>query len=149
MTLTPKRRTATKKPTKKAVMKPYEPTPEERVVIKAMVTRMEEFPVAPRVKVTENEGVVQLSPDHPDPGVGNILLMEALGTVDLDFLDGLLKQLANAGSQGKSVDESGLNFLARGGQGRGAAGSGGSHARRANGRRSLGDDDLRPPPGAG
>lgn len=95
----------------KAVTKPYEPTPEEQVVFKAMVTRMEELPVAPRVKVTENEGVAQLSPDHPDSGVGHILLMEAIGTVELDFLNGLLKQLANAGSQGTSVDESGLNFM--------------------------------------
>ncbi len=30
---------------------------------------------------------------------------------ELDFLNGLLKQLANAGSQGESVDESGLNFM--------------------------------------
>ena len=37
--------------------------------------------------------------------------MEALGTTELDFLNGLLKQLANTGSQGKSVDESGLNFM--------------------------------------
>ncbi len=31
--------------------------------------------------------------------------------MDLDFLNGLLKQLANVGSQGKSLDESELNFM--------------------------------------
>ena len=70
-----------------------------------------ELPAAPRVKISVNGGAAQLSPDHPDFAVGHILLMEAIGTVELDFLNGLLKQLANAGSQGKSVDESGLNFM--------------------------------------
>jgi hypothetical protein len=84
-----------------AVTKPYEPTPEERVAVAAMAARTTDLPVTPRVKVSENEGVAQFLPDHPDFAVGHILLMEALGTVDLDFLNGLLKQLANAGSQGQ------------------------------------------------
>ncbi len=96
---------------RKAVAKPYEQTPEERVAVKAMAARKKELPVAPRVKVSEKGGVAQLSLDHPDFAVGHILLMEALGTAELDFLNGLLGQLANAGSQGKSVDESGLNFM--------------------------------------
>ena len=37
--------------------------------------------------------------------------MEAVGTADWDFLDGLLGQLANAGSQGRQIDERGLNFM--------------------------------------
>src|SRR2546430_1759072 len=37
--------------------------------------------------------------------------MEALGTADPYFLDGLLGQLANVGMQGRAVDERGLNFL--------------------------------------
>jgi hypothetical protein len=36
--------------------------------------------------------------------------MEELGTVDKDFLDGLLEHLANAGSQGHQI-ERGLNFM--------------------------------------
>ncbi len=101
---------ARKKPAT-AVTKPYEQTPEERVAVAAMAARIKELPPTPRVKVSENKGVAKLLPDHPDFAVGHILLMEAVGTVDLDFLNGLLKQLANAGSQGKSVDESGLNFM--------------------------------------
>ena len=96
---------------RKAVAKPYEPTPEERVAVAAMAARKKELPAAPRVNVSEKGGVAQLWPDHPDFAVGHILLMEAIGTAELDFLNGLLKQLANAGSQGKSVDESGLNFM--------------------------------------
>ena len=106
-----KRRTAPKKPTEKAVANSYEPTPEEQVVVEANAARKKELPVAPRMKVLEKGGVAQIEPDHPDFAVGYILLMEALGTTELDFLNGLLGQLASAGSRGKSVDESGLNFM--------------------------------------
>jgi hypothetical protein len=37
--------------------------------------------------------------------------MEAIGAKDVDFLDGLLKQLLSAGAQGKAADEHGLNFM--------------------------------------
>jgi 2-oxoglutarate dehydrogenase complex dehydrogenase (E1) component-like enzyme len=56
-----------------------------------------------RVTVSEKEGVPQIFAD--------ILLMEALGTTDEDFLDGILRQLASAGGQGAKVDERGLNFM--------------------------------------
>jgi hypothetical protein len=49
--------------------------------------------------------------DHPDPGTGQLLLMNAIGTLDSDFCSGLIKQLANASSQGRAVDEDGLNFM--------------------------------------
>jgi len=37
--------------------------------------------------------------------------MEAVGTVSVDFMGGLLNQLANAGSHGPQIDEGGLNFM--------------------------------------
>ena len=40
-----------------------------------------------------------------------MLLMDALGTGDLDFYDGLLNQLATAGSKGGQVNERRLNFM--------------------------------------
>jgi hypothetical protein len=40
-----------------------------------------------------------------------MLLMDALGTADLDFFNGLLNQLASAGSKGGQIDERGLNFM--------------------------------------
>ncbi len=95
-----KRSIAQRTPEGKAVTKPYEPTPQERVAVEAMAARIKNLPVAPRVKVSKKGGVAQFSPDHPDIAVGHLLLMKAIGTVDLDFLNGLLKQLANAGSQG-------------------------------------------------
>jgi hypothetical protein len=37
--------------------------------------------------------------------------MEALGTADLDFLNGLLRQLTNVSSPGEEIDERALNFM--------------------------------------
>ncbi len=64
-----KRRTAQRTPKRKAVAKPYEPTPEERVAVEAMAARKKELPVAPRMKVSEKGGVAQVLPDHPDPAL--------------------------------------------------------------------------------
>jgi hypothetical protein len=79
--------------------------------MEAYLARRKETPPAPRMKVSEKEGIAQISLDHHEPAIGHLLLMEALGTTDLDFLGGLLEQLANAGSQGRKVDERGLNFM--------------------------------------
>ena len=97
--------------TEKAVTKPYEPTPQERTAIEAYLTQKREKAPAPRMRVSETGGVAQVSPDHPESAFGATLLMAALGTTDLDFLNGLLGQIANAGSRGSEVDENGLNFL--------------------------------------
>ena len=55
--------------------------------------------------------MAHISLEHPEPAVGQVLLMGALGTTDADFLKGLLGQLANAGTKGRVVDEHGLNFM--------------------------------------
>ena len=39
------------------------------------------------------------------------MLGEALGTADVDFLDGLLNQLVNASAPGREVDERELGFM--------------------------------------
>ena len=106
-----KRRTAQRTPERKAVAKPYEPTPEELSAMEAYLARRRETTPAPRMKVSKKGGVAQVSPDHPKPALGQVLLMKAVGTSDEDFLDGLLRQLAYAGSQGSEVDERGLNFM--------------------------------------
>jgi hypothetical protein len=66
------------------------------------LAQSEESSSALRVRVSEKEGVPQM---HV-----HIRLMEALGTTDLDFLDGVLCQLLKVGRDGR-VDERGLNFL--------------------------------------
>ncbi len=93
------------------VTEPYEPTPREHEGIEAYRARRKEQRPAPRMKVTEKKDGAEILPDHPDLAVGHTLLMEAIGTVELDFLDGLLKQLTNVGTQGQKVDERGLNFM--------------------------------------
>jgi hypothetical protein len=66
---------------------------------------------APRMKVANGEKARTLSLHHPDKVVGYALLMAALGTADIDFVNGLLEQLARAGSQDGQIDESRLNFM--------------------------------------
>jgi hypothetical protein len=92
----------------KDLTKPYEPTPHERAVAKAY---LEKSRPSPGTKVSMKGDVATISPDHPDAGIGHLLLMERLGTTEPDFIDGLLGQLANAATKGRAVDERGLNFM--------------------------------------
>ena len=89
----------------------YEPTPRERVTIASFFARQKEQKPAPGMKVTNKKGVTQIGVAHPDPGIGQALLMEAIGTADLDFADGLIRQLADAERRGYKVDERALNFM--------------------------------------
>ena len=104
-------KTKTKKTDTKDLVTPYEPTPHERAALVAYFAREKEKRLAPRMRGSEKGGVTQITPDHPDSAVGHALLMKALGTVDRDFMDGLLGQLANAGTHGRTVDGRGLNFM--------------------------------------
>jgi len=93
------------------VAQPYEPRPEERAALAAYLDHNKQRSPAPRIKLTEKGGAVQVSTDHPMPSLGNALIMQALATADPDFFDGLLAQIVNAGSQGKELDERGVNFM--------------------------------------
>lgn len=94
-----------------AVAKPYEPTSREQEALEAHFARRRKQPPAPRMKVMVKGGVSEIAVDHREPALGQALLMEAIGTAEPDFLDGLLRQLANAGTTGRVVDEHGLNFM--------------------------------------
>src|SRR5215467_4495946 len=63
------------------------------------------------MKVTNGKKAATIAPDHPDVPLAYALLKEALGTVSDDFVNGLLGQLANAGSHGRQIDEDALNFM--------------------------------------
>jgi hypothetical protein len=95
----------------KAPAESYEPTAYERKVKETYMARQKEKPPAPRLRVSEKGGGTMLVPNRPDPSIAGFHLLEALGSRDPDFLDGLLKQLCNIGSHGRSVDEEGLNFM--------------------------------------
>ena len=100
-----------KAPPSKALAKPYEPTPRERSAMEALIARREERKPAPSLKVTERKGGPEVGADHPDPGLGQALIMEALGLADIDFFGGLLRQLGNAAGKGGVVDEQNVNFM--------------------------------------
>src|SRR5947207_10065819 len=95
----------------KNLTKPYGPRPHERAATKAYFARKERTLPSPRMKVSMKGDVATISPDHPDVGIGHLLLMEALGTTELDFGNGLIGQLANTVTKGRAVDEGGLNFM--------------------------------------
>jgi hypothetical protein len=98
----------TKKKAQPDAAKPqYELTPQQQTAV-ARYDARKAARTAPRLKVEKEK---EFLPDHPDRIVGYELLMDALGTVEPDFLNGLLCQLTNAGSQGQQVDEKGLNFM--------------------------------------
>jgi len=77
----------------------------------SQIPRRSEQKLAPRMKVTNKNGNTKLSPDHPEGALAQTLLMEAVGTSNPDFLEGILRQLANAAIQGRDVDERDLNFM--------------------------------------
>jgi hypothetical protein len=89
----------------------YEPTEREKVALDRYRAQKAAASVAPSMKVTNHKKESAIAPDHPDPSLAYPLLMEAIGTVSVDFVKGLLGQLANAGSRGCQVDEDGLNFM--------------------------------------
>ena len=87
----------------------YKPCARESAAIKRLQRRAAEASPAPRLKVDGEK----LKVAHDDPGVGYRLLAEALGTSDADFVNGLLRQLANlARRRGRGqIDDADLNFL--------------------------------------
>jgi len=93
------------------VAEPYKPTEQERSLLESHAARIKRTPLAPRLKAWQQEKVAQVMVDHPSGGHGQVLLMEALGTTDTDFLVGIISQLGNAGAIGQEVDEQALNFL--------------------------------------
>ena len=100
-----------KKPDPAAGKQKYEPTEREKTALDRYRAQEATAPVAPCMKVTNGKKAATIAPDHPDRPLACTLLKEALGTVSVDFMNGLLSQLANAGSHGRQVDEDGLNFM--------------------------------------
>jgi hypothetical protein len=84
----------------------YEPNEQEIAALKSHLDRRSKQ-AAPRVKI---EGT-SLSYGHPNRVIGQVLLMQALGTGDCEFFAGLLDQLINGSARGGQVDERLLNFM--------------------------------------
>ncbi len=90
----------------------YEPTPEERAAAGRHLDRRKQRPPAPRLKLSGDRRNVELGTDHPLNSLGLSLIMEAFGTPDIDFFNGLMGQLVNVSASNGKTDERGLNFMA-------------------------------------
>lgn len=83
----------------------YQPTEAEVSVIEKLGEQMKaEIPV-PQLKKSAN-GLL----DHPNVGIGWALLMNALGTTNLNFAEGIKWQLATISAKNGEINESNLNF---------------------------------------
>ena len=91
---------------------PYEPTLQERTAAGRHLDRRRQRPPAPRIKLSGDGKNVGLGTNHPLKSLGLSLLMEAFGTPDHDFFDGLMGQLVNVSATNGEPDESALNFMA-------------------------------------
>jgi hypothetical protein len=87
---------------------PHKVTPAERTAIEKHIARLAAKPRV-RFKLSKKEGDPQISIDHPDKFIGEALLMDALASADVDFVNGIAKQLAKASKHSQDTDE--LNFM--------------------------------------
>jgi hypothetical protein len=62
---------------------------------------------SPRIKVLNGRVVM----DHPDKFVAAALMADAIGSDNIDFLNGFIRQLDGASSKGSEADENALNFM--------------------------------------
>ena len=88
----------TKKLKPNSVEQKHQLTSRELAAIRKLVAANEAKP-APRLKVVPTEKGMTIALAHPDNLVGDALLMDALGTVDIDFYRALLDQLGRAASE--------------------------------------------------
>jgi hypothetical protein len=84
-------------------------TTAELAAIDKCIARLQE--PSGRFRLSKDGSNWRIGFDHPDQLVGRALVMDALGSADGDFLDGIKYQLANASGHGQDIDERGLNFM--------------------------------------
>ena len=66
--------------------------------------------LVPTITLSKKDEGTQVSIDHPNERIGRLLLMNAVGTADSAFFDGLLTHVVNIGLQGAGTDSRGTNF---------------------------------------
>jgi hypothetical protein len=84
----------------------WERTPQEVDALEKI--RAERFGV-PRLKVSKSESGLSITSEHIDDMAGKALIMQAIGTTDVDFFAGYVGQLATAA--GGEPNEQQLNFM--------------------------------------
>jgi hypothetical protein len=95
----------------KAVAAPYDPKPTEKAAVDAWRARRRARAPSPSIKLRKQGDSTKVEFDHPDTAMGTILMMEALGTTSTSFMDVLVRQLINAGTQGREPDQATVNFM--------------------------------------
>jgi hypothetical protein len=93
------------------IVQSYEPTPCETSFVASFHDKASQKPPAPELKIETKNDVNEIDIDHPDQTVGLVMLMEAIGTTDLNFLNGLLAQLVDASSKCGEVNMEEFNFM--------------------------------------
>jgi hypothetical protein len=68
---------------------------------------------APTLKFEKKgkDGTLEISNSHSDPNKGGILLANALGGGDYDFIAGLISQIVNVTGKGQEVSQEAANFM--------------------------------------
>ena len=87
----------------------YSPNPREVAAIQNLQKELSEQALG--LKVSKRGNAHSVGTDHPNDTIGRVLLMEALGITDRNFLNGFLEQLLNASSQGGEASEEKVNFM--------------------------------------
>jgi hypothetical protein len=64
-----------------------------------------------RQRSVRQQDLYSVSSEAAKPEIKYASTMKALGAADMDFLIGLLGQIANAGSQGRKLDPMGTDFM--------------------------------------
>lgn len=93
------------KPTATTKQKEYEFTSEEVAIAEREVQRRN----LPNTRIIIKDGN-SLTYEHVEPYIGQLALMEAIGSNDLDFFVQFMNQVGNAVTQGQSLQEEEINF---------------------------------------
>ncbi|MGI8853072.1 MAG: hypothetical protein ACR2GC_07255 [Methyloceanibacter sp.] len=91
--------------------KRYIPTEAERHALDEHAARKRKRKPCPNLRFAARGPELNIAIDHPDRDTGFALVMQALGSTDSDFVDGLITQLANASSRNGQTGEEALNFM--------------------------------------
>jgi hypothetical protein len=95
----------------KVAAKPYEPTRQEVAAAEAFGQRAETKAPPPPLTVTVVGDDAKIGINHPNAETGATLLLNALGTTNTNFADGLIKQLSCIATDGQEVATDDINFM--------------------------------------
>ncbi len=106
----PRRQTAIARH-KASTPEPYVPTQKEHELCTEFRKRRENALPAVRFKVTSHGNVVEIRNAHPDLAMGGLFLMQAFGTTNGEFAEGLIRQLGAVAGEGNAPNEDDLNYI--------------------------------------